>query len=86
MNAAKNVTAIFNTGFSDFSLYAFPNNSIYATIIPNQPTQSSATTIKISPLYGFSSLITLSVLSVNPSLPVGSTFCFWKLIPGCSSS
>ncbi len=59
---------------SDFSLNS--SNNIYATLVQGQDGDSSATTITVTPFNGFSSNISLSVQSVSPSLPSGSTYNF----------
>jgi len=41
-----------------------------------QPGQSTATTLSVIPLFGFSSPVSLSVQSVSPSLPAGTTYYF----------
>jgi hypothetical protein len=59
---------------ADFSLNS--SNTIYATLVEGQPGQSTATTLTITPFSGFQNPIDLSVQSVSPSLPVGSTYYF----------
>jgi hypothetical protein len=74
MNSSKTCNAIFNVIPADFSLNS--SNNIYATIIGGQPGDSTATTLTVTPFYGFSSTVSLSVESVDPSLPAGSSFSF----------
>ena len=76
MDNNKTVTATFNpsTSSPDFSLNS--SNSIYATILKDRAGDSTATTITVTPFNGFSSTVNLSVQSVSPSLPTGSTFSF----------
>jgi hypothetical protein len=67
----------------DFSLSASPN-PILATVIKgaSSPTISTST-ITVSPQNGFSSNVSLSVSSINPSFPSGVT---WTLAPPIISS
>ena len=76
MSATKSCIATFNLIPSDFSLDN--SGSIYATLVKSQSGVSSETTITVIPLYGFSSNVVLSVQSVSPSLPSGSTFSFYS--------
>ncbi len=74
VDTLENCIANFNIASPDFSL----NNSgsIYATLVKGQAGVSTETTITVTSLYGFSSNVVLSVQSVSPSLPSGSTFSF----------
>lgn len=76
VDASKTCTATFNPIVPDFSLFTFPSGSIYATIVSNQPGQSTTVTVQVAPLSGFSSNVALSVESVSPNLPSGTTFSF----------
>jgi hypothetical protein len=71
-SASDSVTV--NVPSPDFSLNS--SNDIYATILKDRPGDSTATTITVTPFNGFSSTVNLSVQSVSPFLPAGSTFSF----------
>jgi len=75
MTQAKSVTASFIA--PDFSLFFIPPVDIYATLVKGVGGPSNTVAVTIVPLYGFSSPVTLSVISsVTPALPVGSTLTF----------
>ncbi len=74
MTQAKNVTATFNLILPDFSLNS--SNGLYATLTLNQKGDSNSATLTITPFNGFTSNVALSVASVSPALPGGTTYQF----------
>jgi hypothetical protein len=52
------------------------SNNIFVTLTKDQGKYSNATTLTVDPYSGFSSTVNLSVQSVSPSLPAGSSFSF----------
>ncbi len=72
--ASASATIVVAVPPPDFNLNS--SNALYATLTFNQKGDSNSATLTITPFNGFTSNVALSVASVSPALPGGTTYQF----------